>query len=266
LSGYVDIHAHLLPGIDDGPGDLDGALAMARAAVGAGTRMVAATPHLRADFPDVHVDELAERVGRLREALEHESIELALVGAAETSLVWALEASPEELSLATYGQHGGDLLIETPMTATTTLPELLYRVRARGFRITLAHPERSSEFSRDPGKLAELVDQGVLLQVNADALVSSRGGSTERGLAERLCREGLAHVLASDGHRAASWRPVTSLAAGVEAASLIVGRQRAEWMAREAPAAIISGTELPEPPAVVPPGRRRRRLFGGRAE
>ena len=61
LSGLVDIHAHLLPGIDDGPRDLESALEMARAAVDAGIEVIAATPHLRRDFPDVHIEELAER-------------------------------------------------------------------------------------------------------------------------------------------------------------------------------------------------------------
>jgi tyrosine-protein phosphatase YwqE len=97
----------------------------------------------------------------------------------------------------------------------------------------------------------------VLLQVNADSLLIPRGSPVRR-LVERLCHDEVAHVLASDGHWAASWRPVTSLAAAVEAAAAIAGRDRAEWMAREAPAAIIDGSELPEPPPVA-----RRRAGGG---
>jgi tyrosine-protein phosphatase YwqE len=88
------------------------------------------------------------------------------------------------------------------------------------------------------------VRQGVLLEVDADALLLPRRGSPVRRLAERLCRDGLAHVLASDGHRAASWRPVTNLAAGVEALARLVGQARADWMARDAPTAIINGSEL----------------------
>lgn len=239
MSGYVDIHAHVIPGIDDGPRDLEGALAMVRAAAGAGTDTLAATPHLSSAFPEVQVHELAERCANLREAVEREGIRVRLVPGAEASLVWALEAGEEELKLATYDQRGTDLLIETPATSVATIGELLVQLRARGFRITLAHPERSPEFQRDLDRLSELVRQGVLLEVDADALLLPRRGSPVRRIAEHLCRDGLAHVLASAGHRAASGRPVTNLAAGVEALARLVGQARADWMARDAPAAII---------------------------
>ena len=79
MNGYVDIHSHVLPGIDDGPGELDGALAMARAAAQAGTQTLVATPHLRSDFPDVHLDELSERCQAVREAIEREQTRRANV-------------------------------------------------------------------------------------------------------------------------------------------------------------------------------------------
>ena len=80
----------------------------------AGTAVLAATPHLSPDFPAVHVKELAERCEQLREALAAAAITLRLVSGAEVSLVWALEATDEELALATYGQRGTDLLVEAP--------------------------------------------------------------------------------------------------------------------------------------------------------
>ena len=120
-------------------------------------------------FPDVHVTELARRAEELREAGEMAGIEIQVVSGAEVSLVWALEASEEQLALATYDQGGTDLLIETPTFNVVGLESLLYRLRAKGLRVTLAHPERSVPFQRDPSRLAELVRQGVLLQVNADA-------------------------------------------------------------------------------------------------
>ena len=71
------------------------------------------------------------------------------------------------------------------------------------------------------------------------------GRSGVRRLAEQLCTEGLAHVVASDGHRATSWRPVTKLAAGLEALTALVGAERARWMAAGAPRAIVEGMKLP---------------------
>jgi protein-tyrosine phosphatase len=263
VSEFVDIHAHVVARIDDGPADMEEALALVRAAADAGTATLAATPHLRADFPDVHVNELAARCAELRSLVEQERIGVRLVVGAEVSLIWALDASRDELALATYGQRGKDLLIESPSAAVAGLPELLHSLRLQGFRITLAHPERSREFQRKPSQLRELVRQGVLLQVNAEALLTGRGGAAVRRLATELCREGVAHVIASDGHRAGSWRPVTALASAVDVLAAVVGPARARWMAREAPAAIIAGAELPAPPATHA-GRRARRRFMGR--
>lgn len=249
MAGFVDIHAHVLPGIDDGPGDLDEALEMARAAVEAGTETIAVTPHVRPDlFPDVHIEELAERCTRMRDELERAEIPLRIVGGAEVSLLWALSADEDALPLVTYGQEGHDVLIETPSEAVP-IDRLLQPLLDRGMRITLAHPERSRMLQRHPEQLEALREQGVLAQINADALLAARR-SPIRLCAEHFCREGLADAIASDGHRARSWRPVGSLAAGVEAAALLVGRARARWMASDAPRAIVDGAALPPPPEI----------------
>ena len=259
MTGFVDIHAHVLPGIDDGPGDLDGTLALIRAASESGTEVIAATPHLRSDFPDVHVEELADRCDAVRRAIGRDGIPIRLVGGSEASIVWAVEASEEELTLATYEQRGTDLLVETPPGPVLGLDRLLYELRLRGLRVTLAHPERDVDFQHDVSPLKALVDQGVLIQINAGSLLGDSRRSGIRQLAERLCTEGLAHVLASDGHRASSWRPVTTLAQGVEAVTALVGPERAEWMASVTAQAIIDGAELPPAPEIV--HRRRSRLF-----
>jgi protein-tyrosine phosphatase len=263
MSGYVDIHAHVLPGIDDGPSQVDDAMAMLRAAAGCGIATIVSTPHLRSDFPDVNVHELGGRCAELQARLAGEALGLELACGAEAALVWAIDASEEELRLASYGQRGTDLLIETPLTTTAGLETLLYELQVRGFRITLGHPERSREFQRDSSPLTELVRRGILLQVNADTLLGDARRSTTCRLGVRLCLEGLVHAIASDAHRAESWRPVTRLPEAIEAAAALVGAERARWMATDAPAAIIAGTELPEAPPVV---ARRRRSWrrGGR--
>jgi protein-tyrosine phosphatase len=259
VQGYVDLHAHALPGIDDGPPDADEALAMLRAAAAAGTGTLAVTPHLRSDFPSVRVSELARRCQELRKASELAGLDIQIVSGAEVSLVWALEATDEQLALATYDQQGTDLLIETPTFNVVGLESLLYRLRAKGFRVTLAHPEQSVEFQRDPSRLVDLVRQGVLVQVNAEMLLAGPRRSETRRLGRHLCAEGLAHALASDGHRATSWRPVSSLAEAVPAAVTLVGPERARWLTQAAPAAIIAGVELPQAPPVRA-GRRRSKL------
>ena len=127
--------------------------------------------------------------------------------------------------------------------------------------MTLAHPERSVEFQRDPSRLDELVRQGVLLQVNAETLLGEARGSAAHRLGRDLCTRGLVHALASDGHRAASWRPVTCLGDAVAEAVALAGPDRARWMTETAPAAIIAGAELPNAPEVRAPPRRHRLLW-----
>jgi protein-tyrosine phosphatase len=260
VSGFVDIHAHVLPGIDDGPHELDQSLEMARAAVESGITTIASTPHLRSDFPDVHLDELGERCTALRDELARDRIPLELVSAAEISLTWAIDASDEELVMASYGQRGTDLLIETPWVHVAGVDRFLHALRVKGYRITLAHPERSHQFHHVE-QLRELVEDGVLLQVNAESLLQPGGRRGPMRLTRELLAEGLVHAIASDGHRASSWRPVTRLADAVEAASELVGPERARWLVTTAPAAIVSGSELPAPPPAERAARRRR-LFG----
>jgi protein-tyrosine phosphatase len=258
MTGMVDIHCHILPGIDDGPPDLPGAIDMARAAVNAGINVIAATPHLRSDFPKVRVDEIGDRCMHLRSALASEGIQLELVSGAEISLTWALEATDEDLRLASYAGTGTDVLIETPVAGGRMLQRLLYEVQLRGFRVTLAHPERLPEFRSDTALARHIVEQGVLLQVNAESLVSKlRGGSVAK-CARNLCLSGLATVLASDAHSGHSRRCISLLAEG----SLVIeregGRLTADWLTTDAPGCVLSGRSLAERPKP----KRRPRLFG----
>jgi protein-tyrosine phosphatase len=249
-SGLVDIHAHLLPGLDDGPETLDESLDMARAAVAAGIATVVATPHLREDFPGVRVEELARRRHELQEALGRAAIPLEVISGAEASLPWALEADDEQLRLASLGQRGTDLLIETPEDVSL-LGRMLGPLTGRGYRITLAHPERSGGFQRRPERLEELVRSGALLQINA-ASVLGRWRNERGRLAVALCRHGLAHALASDGHRAEAWRPITELPRAVTKLAGAVGQDRARWLASAGPAAILTGAPMPPAPVSRP--------------
>ena len=248
VTSLVDIHSHLLPGIDDGPDDLEGSLDMARTAAAAGVKMMAATPHLRADFPGVDLEALPDQCEALRRSVRDAGIALKVVGGAEASVMWALEASDEQLKLASYGQRGKDLLIETP-NDVSMVENILFAIRSKGFRITLAHPERQPVFQEDPSRLERLGEQGVLLQINATALLHRRRPYGR--LAEHLVRSGLVHAVSSDGHRASQWRAVTELADGLEVLSEMVGPHRARWLCSSAPAAILTGVALPPAPPIV---------------
>jgi protein-tyrosine phosphatase len=252
----IDLHSHLLPGIDDGAPDREHALDLARAAANQGTRVLAATPHLRADFPDVRPGELAQRCEEIRAAIADAGIELEVVQGGEAGVMWAVHASDDELRAGSYGARGTDLLVETPYgKLNDTFEQLLFTLPDRGYRLLLAHPENNPTFQRTPERLHELVDRGVMLQVTARSLIRSERKRGPRPLAEALVRDGHAHVLASDAHSGHQLRP-PALGAGAEAAAELVGEERARWMVEDAPAAILAGEPLPPRPRAVRPERR----------
>jgi protein-tyrosine phosphatase len=239
----IDLHCHLLPGVDDGPASVEESVALARALAAQGVSTVAATPHVRADHPLVVPAELDARRVRLAERLAAERIGLEVVGGGEVDLLWARRASVAELRLVSFAQRGTDLLVETPYgPLPAAFEDVLLEIGARGFRLLLAHPERNPTFQRDPARLRRLIDLGTLVQVTAASLARDPARSRSAALATRLVKDRLAHVIASDAHRAeGSLSP--RLAQGVAAAAAI-DPAVAGWMSTGAPARILTGQPL----------------------
>lgn len=242
----IDLHSHILPGVDDGAPDVAASLRLAEEAASRGTRVIAATPHLRDDHPGVRPAELADRAGALDDHLAAGGVPLQVVSGAEVDLDRAERASDDELALASYGERGRDLLVETPYGPLEAgFEDRVLGLARRGFRVLLAHPERSRALRDRPERLEGLVRRGVLVQVTARA-VSDQDTGRRRFVCD-LLREQRAHVLASDAHHAAGPAP-PDLDEGVAAAELLIG-SRARWMATDAPAAILAGEPLPAAPA-----------------
>lgn len=255
----IDLHCHVLPGIDDGPPDLAGAVAMLRAYAADGVTTVAATPHLREDFPAVRPRELAARCAQLDAAGLADGLAVRVVPGGEVALGWALRASDDDLAAVSLGAAGRDLLVETPANPLGPgIAESLEVIARRGYRITLAHPEVSRYFQREPERLLALTERGVLLQITAGALFRSPRTSASAALAHRLIREGRAAAVAADAHSPGPWRP-PGLARAAAAAARIATPAQAEWLTLHAPEAILAGQPLPPLPAAAPAARARRR-------
>ena len=247
----IDLHAHILPGIDDGPELMEGSLAFAEAAWHSGTHLITATPHLRSDHPEVRPEELRDRCLKLDRALADEGIGVRIVPGAEVDLLWAREASPDELRLATYGQRGTDMLLESPYGALPPYFEAhVAWITDQGIRVMLAHPERNPTFQREPQRVLDLVDRGVLVQVTAMSLAGGDKASRSQRLATWLVERGVAHVVASDAHTEGPWRG-PDLRPAVSAIGAI-SPARMEWMVHEVPQAIVAGEPLPPAPSGAP--------------
>ncbi len=247
MTRMIDLHAHVLAGVDDGPATADESVELARRAVADGVATLAATPHLRDDHPGVVPEELACRRAELQRRLAEEGVALQLVTGGEVDFSWALDATDDALELVSYDQRGSDLLMETPYGELPhDFERMVDAIRRRGYRLLLAHPERNPSFQRSPERLARLVDGGVLVQLTAAALAGSRE-SRSRRFALAAVSEGVAHVIASDAHGLAA-ADRRRLSEGVAVASE-VDQGRARWMVTDAPAAVLEGAPLPPPPS-----------------
>ena len=200
---HADLHCHLLPGLDDGAATVDAALAHARRLDADGVRDVACTPHVKlARFPDVPLDELADRRAALQAEIDADGLAVRLHGGGELAHPDALTLSAPELELVAQGPAGARwLLLECPFAGLDErFTAAAERLTALGYGLVLAHPERAAGVL-DGGRerLEALRAAGALLQVNVCSLLGNHGLRVQ-DIAGRLVRSGTVFCLASDGH------------------------------------------------------------------
>ena len=199
---YVDLHLHLLPGVDDGAADDAAALAHARRLAAEGVRDVTVTPHVNRHWP-LDISTIPERVARLALLLEEHSIGVRVRPGGELDARYARECSDAELDLIAQGPAGSRwLLLEAPFRGLDAAFAADYdALRCRGFGAVIAHPERAAGAATPAGAeaLRRLLATGALAQVNVCSLLGNNGLQVQESAVSML-RAGLAYVIASDGH------------------------------------------------------------------
>lgn len=259
----IDLHCHLLPGLDDGPATLDASLELARAAEAAGIGSIAATPHIREDYA-FDLGRIDSLVGEVNRACEADGLSVRATTGGELALTRVSELTDDEISTIALG-GGPYVLVESPyMTMTDLLAAELFNLQVRGFRPLLAHPERSPSLAQDLDMLRGFVDRGVLCSITADSM-AGRFGRTVQTAAAAMLRGGLVHNVASDAHGASGRGP--ALLHGFEKleGSIRGITQQAAWYTRDVPRAILAGEDLPPRPAGPKRGGILRRRRGGGA-
>ncbi len=240
----IDLHSHILPGLDDGAADLTESVAIARAMSADGICVVAATPHVRDDYPTT-VTAMRTALHQVRVAVADADIPIEVIGGGEVALDQLAHLDP--IDVASFGLGGKPhlLLLEYPYYGRPlTLDRECDRLRLAGITPVIAHPERNRTLMEDPRQLEPLVAAGAIVQLTA-ASVDGRLGRSVAACAQRLLSLELAHLIASDAHGAGVRE------AGLSAATAAVGGgDLARWLTLDVPAALLANEELPARPAL----------------
>ena len=238
-TGFIDIHAHLIPGLDDGAESWDESLAMGRMAVDDGLHSIIVTPHQLGAYRN-HADTIRQQTELLQQRLLSARIDLRVFPGGdvriEPDLIQRLEAG-EVMSLA----GGPYVLLELPHELYFPLEPVLQQLRRAGYRGVLSHPERNQGILADPSVLAGLVDAGCVMQVTAGSLLGTFGPAS-RELGEMMVRQRLCHVVASDAHGVKRRRPLLSRA--FRHVASMTDWATAEALFCQHPAQILSGEEI----------------------
>ncbi|MEA3345713.1 MAG: CpsB/CapC family capsule biosynthesis tyrosine phosphatase [Chloroflexota bacterium] len=232
----IDLHAHILPGLDDGAQSLEEALEMARVASADGVSCLVATPH-EVGFSSYDSERVRALTAQLQEEVKAEGLPLRLVVGTEAyarpDLVARLR-SGESLTL------GGSRypLIEFPLTDLPLCTDQpLFELLVAGFRPIIAHPARNKVLRGDPNRLCQLIENRALAQLTTGSLTGQFGTSVQKA-AQVFLEHNLVHFLASDAHDPEHRPP--RLSEGVAAAAEIIGFEKAKAMVTTRPEAVLA--------------------------
>ena len=254
----IDIHCHILPGMDDGPESLDEAIDMCRAAAADGVKWIVATPHFKPGTYEFIGPRIVEALNALMAAVKNRGLDIRILPGAEVTVSPEMSANLKTGGYLTLN-HGRYFLAEfSPLSVPAGWDTFLVAFLDARLTPIIAHPERNAWFIRHPEALAAAVQSGVKLQITAMSLTGGFGVEA-RDFSVHLLRQNLVHVIASDGH-SADFRP-PRLAEAVCLAADVVGRQRAEALVTAIPRAIIEGRPIPamEPVEYAPPVKAQSR-------
>ncbi len=244
----IDLHCHMLPGIDDGAPDLATSLAMARIAIADGIRVTACTPHIYPGLYENDAAGIAQAVDAFRAALEQETSDLELTYGADIQIVPELLAGLRRGTHPTIN-HSRYFLFEPPHhTVPVRFHELIHDTVAAGYVPVITHPERLTWLDDEHFPwFVQAAQAGAWIQVTAGAL-TGRFGRQARYWGERMLDEGMVHLLATDSHDPHHRPPVLSEGRAVAASWL--GENEAERLVTERPQAILDNLPANE---VAPP-------------
>lgn len=196
----IDIHSHILPGIDDGAKDINDSLALARGAVDEGIRTIIATPHHQNGHYANKKDDILEKVAELNTALRQESVPLTVLPGQETRIYGEILDDYQKGEILTLNNGGKYLFVELPSDHVPMYAEqLLFEIQLEGLVPIIVHPERNRGFIERPELLFQLVKKGALTQVTGASLAGFFGKKIKK-FSLQMVEANLTHFVASDAH------------------------------------------------------------------
>ena len=240
----IDVHSHILPGLDDGPQTWEDSLQMARLAVEDGIHTMVASPHLFKNrivnlAETNHKDEILNKITEFKQKLLTAAIDLEILPGCDFPLSFESLQLLDNNQVLTINDGRRYLLLELPESSLPpATEEICFHLQSKGLTPIITHPERHFIFQEMPKKLRRLLELGCLAQLTGASLIGSFGRRVAR-ISREMMRKGYIHLLASDAHDTKRRPPL--LRKALEAASSLVGKEQALAMVTVIPEKIIRG-------------------------
>lgn len=250
--GIVDLHSHVLPGVDDGAKDIHKSLMMLRVAASSGVQVVVATPHFIKGMYELYPDKRNQMVVELQKAADENGIKIQIKPGYECYLSPELLDENIKLSEFTINNNGKYILVEFPMQSIPAYSEdILFNLSLKGITPILAHPERNLTICRNPNVLLGFIEKGYIGLLSAGSILGYYGRQVKK-TAKFLITHNLIHAVASDMHSANS-------ADFIQAFPLVeslLGKKQAMDMFVNTPKKILEGELFQKEPPIKPKSRR----------
>lgn len=235
----IDMHVHILPGVDDGPQTMEEALELARVLVQEGIQYAVATPHYNDEYPRYSALDVYKRVESMQQELERQNIPLRLFAGHEVLIKPGLVDDVRVGRVATL-HRSRYLLLELWTDGWVPDTErVIFELLASGIIPVIAHPERYKVIQQDPARLVALLRMGAISQVTASSLLGKQGRTACR-TAEMLLKKKLVHCLASDAHGVHKRPP--EVVRSLQHAESLLGSESVYQLVHVHPAAMLRDT------------------------
>lgn len=237
----IDIHCHILPGIDDGSKSLEESIEMARIAQKEGIKTIVNTSHYNPQFEFKTGDKILEELDRFNKILKDYDIDLKVIVGNEIYCTSDIVQIIESKEFFTINNSRYILLEFSHMGIPKNISDIIYEIKLRGYIVILAHIERYIDIQKNPNQIYDYINEGALIQVNASSIIG-KNGKAAKDVCNMLLENNMVHVVGTDAHSSTRRRPLIKDAYDYVANKY--GTKRAEKIFKDNAKRIIDDEEL----------------------